>query len=59
MFPANKDKTSWAGGVAQQFKHWLDFQGTQVDSQHPHGGPQLFVTPVPGDLTPSHTQCVK
>lgn len=28
------------------------FQKTQVDSQHPNGGSQLFVTTVPGDQCP-------
>ena len=26
----------------------------EFNSQHPHGSSQLFVTPVPGDRTPSH-----
>ena len=29
-------------------------RGSRFNSQHPHGNSQLFVTPVPGDLTPSH-----
>jgi hypothetical protein len=29
-------------------------RGPGFNSQHPHGSSQLSVTPVPGDLTPSH-----
>ena len=29
-------------------------KGPRFNSQHPHGSSQLSVTPVPGDLTPSH-----
>lgn len=32
--------------------------GPGFDSQHTHGGTQLSVTPVPGDLTPSSGFCV-
>jgi hypothetical protein len=31
-------------------------RGLGFNSQHPHGSLQLFVTPVPGDLTLSHRQ---
>ena len=31
-------------------------RGLGFNSQHPHGSSQLSVTPVPGDLTPSHRQ---
>jgi hypothetical protein len=30
-------------------------KGPRFNSQHPHGSLQISVTPVPGDLTPSHT----
>jgi hypothetical protein len=29
-------------------------RGPGFNSQHPHGGSQVSVSPVPGDLTPSH-----
>jgi hypothetical protein len=31
----------------------------RFNSQHPHGSSQLSITPVPGDLTPSHRQTCK
>ena len=30
-------------------------KGLEFDSQQPHGSSQLSATPVPGNLTPSHT----
>jgi hypothetical protein len=29
-------------------------RGPRFNSQHPHGISQLLITPVPGDLVPSH-----
>ena len=34
------------------------FRGPGFNSQHPHGGSQLSVAPVPGNLIPSQ-QCTK
>jgi hypothetical protein len=31
-------------------------RGPHFNSQHPHDGSQLYVTPVPGDPIPSHRQ---
>jgi hypothetical protein len=30
------------------------YRRSEFNSQHPHGGSQLSVTPIPGDLTLSH-----
>ena len=30
-----------------------------ISSTHPHGGSQLSITPVPGDLTPSYRHICK
>jgi hypothetical protein len=39
--------------MAQLLKHWLLFQRSQFDFQHPQGSSQLpGVSPAPGDPTP-------
>jgi hypothetical protein len=32
-------------------------RGPRLGSQHPHGSPQLSLTPVPGDMMPSTGLC--
>jgi|UPI0000F4F6F2 hypothetical protein len=44
------------------WEQWLRFQNPALPgfkSQHLHGSSQLSVTPVPGNLTPSHRHACK
>ena len=43
----------WRDGLAVKSTS-CSSRGPEFNSQHPHGSSKLSVTPVPGDLTPSH-----
>jgi hypothetical protein len=46
-----------AGEMAQWLRALVALAEGQLDSQHPHGGSQPFITPVSETLMPSFVHC--